>query len=106
MSSARIYPARLAPRERKLLGDALAVLPARGNPDEDDVARAISHRLACATRYDEMREKRLTAFERSITASTLRHAITDEIRTPHPDASIYSADVVRSLTRALVRLLR
>jgi hypothetical protein len=97
MTAPRVYPAKIAARERKLLGDALAMLHAHGA--ENDLTRAIAHRLACATRYDEMREKRLSAEEREAVASILRGVLSGLILAG-------AADMARVNARALVRLMR
>lgn len=99
MNAPRIYPARLAPRERKLLGDALAALSVPVRRESEDVRSAISHRLACATRYDEMREKRLSERERFNARVTLRCAVLTFVETG-------DAERARDAARALVRLLR
>ena len=97
MTPPRVYPAKIAARERKLLGDALAALLARG--DEDDLTRAIAHRLACAQRYDEMRERRLSPREREAAASSILDGIARAIEAN-------DAERARANARALVRLMR
>ena len=97
MNALRVYPAKIAARERKLLGDALAKLRAYG--DEDDLTRAISHRLACAQRYDEMRERRLAPREMEAAASSLLDGISRAIEAD-------DAERARANARALVRLTR
>lgn len=97
MTAPRVYPAKIAARERRLLGDALVMLRAHG--DENDLTRAISHRLACAQRYDEMRERRLSPREREAAASSLLDGITRAIEAT-------DAERARATARALVRLMR
>lgn len=97
MTAPRVYPAKIAARERKLLGDALAMLHAHG--DENDLTRVIAHRLACAQRYDEMREKRLTERERFNARVTLKGAILTFVNTGESERA-------RDAARALVRLMR
>lgn len=97
MTAPRVYPAKIAARERKLLGDALAALLARG--DEDDLTRAIAHRLACAQRYDEMRERRLSPHEKEAAASSLLDGIARAIEAN-------DAERARANARAIVRLMR
>lgn len=99
MTAPRIYPARLAPRERKLLGDALAVLSVPVRQESEEVRRAISHRLACAQRYDEMRERRLSPHEKGAAASSLLDGIARAIEAT-------DAERARATARALVRLMR
>lgn len=97
MTAPRVYPAKIAARERKLLGDALAALLAHGA--ENDLTRAIAHRLACAARYDEMREKRLSERERFNARVLLRGAVLTFV-------NIGNVDGARDAARALVRLMR
>lgn len=97
MTATRVYPAKIAARERKLLGDALAALLAHG--DENDLTRAIAHRLACAQRYDEMRERRLSPHEKEAAASSLLDGIARAIEAN-------DAERARANARALVRLMR
>lgn len=97
MTAPRVYPAKIAARERKLLGDALAMLHAHG--DENDLTRAIAHRLACAQRYDEMRERRLSPHEKEAAASSLLDGIARAIEAN-------GAERARANARAIVRLMR
>lgn len=97
MTPARVYPARIAARERKLLAAALARLVELGG--QDDLTRAISHRLACADRYDEMRERRLSPHEKEAAASSLLDGIARAIEAN-------DAERARANARALVRLMR
>lgn len=97
MTAPRVYPAKIASRERKLLSDALAALLAHG--DENDLTRAIAHRLACAQRYDEMRERRLSPHEKEAAASSLLDGIARAIEAN-------DAERARANARAIVRLMR
>lgn len=111
MTALRVYPAKLAPRERKLLSDAYAVLADVASLDRapslaPSVQRAaaallpaLAHRLACAARHEEMRERRLTERERLNTRVMLRGAVLSCIATG-------DAEHARDGARALVRLLR
>ena len=94
MTAPRVYPAKIAARERRLLADALAAITAGS-----DLARAIAHRLACAQRYDEMRERRLTTAERSAAAASLLDGVLRAIDAGDPERA-------RANARALVRLMR
>lgn len=97
MTAPRVYPAKIAARERKLLGDALAMLHTHG--DENDLTRAIAHRLACAQRYDEMRERRLSADERDAVTVALLAGVRFSVEIHDPERAKANA-------RALVRLTR
>ena len=97
MTPARVYPARIAARERKLLAAALARLVELGG--QDDLTRAISHRLACADRYDEMRERRLSADERDAVTVALLAGVRFSVEIHDPERA-------RANARALVRLTR
>lgn len=97
MTPARVYPARIAARERKLLAAALARLVELGG--QDDLTRAISHRLACADRYDEMQERRLGGSEREIVCAALRTTVAKCVKR-------MDAESARANARALVRLTR
>lgn len=99
MTPARVYPARIAARERKLLAAALAALSVPVRQDSEEVRRAISHRLACADRYDEMREKRLSGSEREIVCAALRTTVAKCVKR-------MDAESARANARALVRLTR
>ncbi len=111
MTALRVYPAKIAARERKLLSDAYAVLADVASLDRapslaPSVQRAaaallpaLAHRLACATRYEEMRERRLTDAERD----TARNALLSAVAIGR---GLGEADRARNAARALVRLLR
>lgn len=97
MTAPRVYPAKIAARERKLLGDALAMLHAHG--DEDDLTRAIAHRLACADRYDEMRERRLSADERDAVTVALLAGVRFSVEIHDPERAKANARALVQLTR-------
>lgn len=102
MADRRVYPAKLAKRERDLLAmaaDTIETLERAGNERAVAVVNLIRHRLACAARFDEMREKRLTEYERLVTS----HAMCMTLRVHVEDGN---AEEARAVTRALVRLMR
>ena len=99
MTPTRVYPARIAARERKLLAAALAALSVPVRQDSEEVRRAISHRLACADRYDEMRERRLSADERDAVTVALLAGVRFSVEIHDPERA-------RANARALVRLTR
>lgn len=103
MSDRRVYPSKLAQRDRVILANARTALHACNRSDLRvvlDALAAIDHRPACAARYDETREKKLSARERANISETLMLAIRAAIIV-HGDA-----DRARDGARALVRLLR
>ena len=104
MTEKRVYPVRVQARDLALHRLSLATLTAvndawPGSRSVEETMAALHYRIACAERWEAMREKRLTGEE----ADVLRAMTLGFIR-----GAMIAGDAVRAgaSARALVRLTR
>lgn len=98
----RVYPVKVLKRDLDLHRFSLAALNVVNRPDlsiVESTRAALSHRIACAERWEETRTKRLSDFDRRVTSLAILRTIGDA----HRDGR---AEDVRSLARSLVRITR
>ena len=104
MSDKRVYPVRVQARDLALHRLSLATLTAvndtwPGSRAVEDAMAALRYRIACAERWGEMKEKRLTAQEVDVTRAVLLGAVSGAVLGGEPQRACSAARVLVRLTR-------
>lgn len=98
----RVYPVKVTKRDLELHRFSLAALNAVNRPDlsiVESTRTALRHRIACAERFEETRERPVTKDEALASRAIVLAAVRNAVRRG-------AAEIARANSRILVRVTR